>query len=54
MSELQKIEIAKKVVKIRCFEQALDGFFEKGIISGTYHRSIGQEATAVGLISNNI
>ena len=37
------------MLKIRSFEETLDNLFEKGIISGTYHRCIGQEATAVGV-----
>ena len=46
------LKLAKRVAKIRYFEESLDGLFEKGIISGTYHRCIGQEATAVGVTFN--
>ena len=41
-------EIALELLKIRCFEESLDDLFEKGEIFGTYHRCIGQEATAIG------
>ena len=41
-------EIAIQLLKIRYFEESLDGLFEKGEIFGTYHRCIGQEATAIG------
>jgi TPP-dependent pyruvate/acetoin dehydrogenase alpha subunit len=44
-------ETALIIQKIRFFEEALDDLFEKGVISGTYHRCIGQEATAVGICS---
>lgn len=42
-------EIAGLLVKIRLFEESLDELFKKGVIHGTYHRCIGQEATAVGI-----
>jgi len=41
-------EIAIQLLKIRYFEESLNGLFEKGEIFGTYHRCIGQEATAIG------
>ena len=44
-------ETALMIQKIRFFEEALDDLFENGVISGTYHRCIGQEATAVGICS---
>ena len=43
-----KEEIVIQLLKIRYFEESLDGLFEKGEIFGTYHRCIGQEATAIG------
>lgn len=42
-------ETAKLLIRIRRFEEALDPLFEQGVISGTFHRCIGQEATAVGV-----
>ena len=47
---LKKLE--KKLYKIRFFEETLDKLFEKQIIYGTFHRCIGQEATAIGICSN--
>lgn len=41
--------VIKRLLKIRFFEESLDLLFSKGIIFGTYHRCIGQEATAVGV-----
>ena len=49
---LVSLELAKRVAKIRYFEESLDTLFEKGIIFGTYHRCIGQEASAVGITFN--
>lgn len=41
------IKIIEKIFKIRIFEESLDKLFSEGKIFGTYHRCIGQEATAV-------
>ena len=43
----EKDLLASKVLNIRYFEESLDSLFERGKIFGTYHRCIGQEATAV-------
>ena len=48
---LKKEEIAFKLLNIRHFEESLDKLFSKRKIYGTYHRCIGQEATAVGFTS---
>ena len=45
-------DLIKLLIKIRIFEESLDKLFEKGLIFGTYHRCIGQEATAVGITTN--
>ncbi len=37
--------------EIRHFEQVVDGLFARGLVHGTMHLSIGQEASAVGSIS---
>ena len=42
--------LATKVLNIRYFEETLDKLFENRKIFGTYHRCIGQEATAVSLL----
>jgi TPP-dependent pyruvate/acetoin dehydrogenase alpha subunit len=39
--------LASKILNIRHFEESLDALFETRKIFGTYHRCIGQEATAV-------
>ncbi|MBA3430623.1 MAG: pyruvate dehydrogenase (acetyl-transferring) E1 component subunit alpha, partial [Actinobacteria bacterium] len=36
---------------IRRFEEAVDDMFARGLLHGTMHLSIGQEATAAGAIS---
>lgn len=46
---LKKENIALKLLNIRHFEESLDKLFSERKIHGTYHRCIGQEATAVGL-----
>lgn len=43
----KNIKIIEKIFKIRYFEESLDKLFSEGKIFGTFHRCIGQEATAV-------
>ena len=43
----KRISISKELLKIRFFEETLDKLFENQKIFGTYHRCIGQEATAI-------
>ncbi len=43
----EKDLLASKILNIRYFEESLDKLFENRKIFGTYHRCIGQEATAV-------
>ena len=43
-----------QMVLIRKFEEKLFDLFSAGELSGTIHTSIGQEAAAVGVISNLI
>ena len=42
--DFKKVE---KIFRIRNFEESLDKLFSEGKIFGTFHRCIGQEATAV-------
>jgi TPP-dependent pyruvate/acetoin dehydrogenase alpha subunit len=42
-------DAAYLILKIRRFEESLDSLFENGVIHGTFHRCIGQEATAVAV-----
>ncbi len=37
--------------RIRVFEEAVDELFARGLMHGTMHLSIGQEASAVGGVS---
>lgn len=39
----------RRMLRIRCFEEAIERLFEEGRIGGTAHPSIGQEASAVGM-----
>lgn len=43
----QKKKIAENLLKIRFFEEKLDFLFQNQKIFGTFHRCIGQEATAI-------
>ena len=40
----------RQMRRIRCFEEAVDRLFQQGLIWGTFHLYIGQEASAVGAI----
>jgi acetoin:2,6-dichlorophenolindophenol oxidoreductase subunit alpha len=42
----------RRMAFIRCFEQTLLDLFEEGILNGTTHCCIGQEADAVGVIDH--
>ena len=43
-----KLELHKMMMLIRLFEEALEEMFSRGLLHGTMHLSIGQEATATG------
>ena len=45
-------ELYKKMVMIRFFEEGVIKLFEQGKLFGTTHAYIGQEANAVGVITN--
>ncbi|MDZ7838369.1 MAG: thiamine pyrophosphate-dependent enzyme [Actinomycetota bacterium] len=47
----KKIEMLKKMHQIRRFEQQTEQFIIRGMIHGTCHLYVGEEATAVGAIS---
>ncbi|HUV73963.1 MAG TPA: thiamine pyrophosphate-dependent dehydrogenase E1 component subunit alpha [Anaerolineae bacterium] len=40
----------KKMYEIRFFEETVDDLFARGLVHGTMHLSVGQEASAVGSI----
>lgn len=46
-----KIDMLKKMYQVRHFEQQTEQFIIRGMIHGTCHLCIGQEATAIGAIS---
>lgn len=41
----------ESMLAIRAFEEAVDGLFARGLMHGTMHLSIGQEASATGVCS---
>ena len=45
------IDMLGKMYTIRFFEETVDDLFARGLVHGTMHLSIGQEASAVGSIS---
>ena len=44
----RKLELFRMMLLIRLFEESLEEMFSRGILHGTMHLSIGQEATATG------
>ncbi len=47
----QLLELYRKMVLIRHFEERVEDLFREGVIQGTTHPAIGQEAVAVGVCS---
>jgi len=45
------VNMLSKMYKIRFFEETVDELFARGLVHGTMHLSIGQEASAVGSVS---
>ncbi len=45
------VNMLSEMYKIRFFEETVDELFARGLVHGTMHLSIGQEASAVGSIS---
>ena len=43
-----QLELHRMMMLIRLFEEALEEMFSRGLLHGTMHLSIGQEATAAG------
>ncbi len=46
------VEIYRDMLKVRFFEKKIDWMFSRGLLGGTSHLCIGQEAVAVGVIDN--
>ncbi|MGH2316318.1 thiamine pyrophosphate-dependent dehydrogenase E1 component subunit alpha [Planococcus sp. SE5232] len=51
VKETELRDLYKQMWLIRFFEEKVDEFFAKGMIHGTTHLSVGQEASAVGSIA---
>jgi TPP-dependent pyruvate/acetoin dehydrogenase alpha subunit len=47
----KRIEMLKKMMLIRAFEERAAEYFTRGIIRGSLHTTVGQEAVAVGVCS---
>jgi len=45
------VDMLSEMHKIRIFEETVDDLYARGLVHGTMHLSIGQEASAVGSIS---
>lgn len=52
LSEKNLLLFFQKMLLIRAFEINLENLFAKGLIHGTCHPSVGQEAVAVGVCTN--
>lgn len=52
LSAEELVEMYDTMLTIRAFEEKVAYFFSRGMIHGTTHLYIGEEATAVGVISN--
>lgn len=51
LSKARLLDMYNKMLLTRFFEEQVDAFFAKGMIHGTTHLSIGQEAFAIGATS---
>lgn len=51
MKNDKKIELLTKMIRVRCFEEAVIEKKEKNLIMGPVHTTVGQEATDVGVCS---
>jgi len=49
---MNRIDLYKQMLLIRCFEERLFELFEEGELDGTIHTSLGQEAIAVGCLNH--
>jgi TPP-dependent pyruvate/acetoin dehydrogenase alpha subunit len=50
--KLDSTELYRSLYRIRCFEQTVLDNFPRGVFFGTTHTYLGQEADAVGVLSN--
>jgi pyruvate dehydrogenase E1 component alpha subunit len=49
LDSTKRIEMLKKMMLIRAFEERAAEYFTRGVIRGSLHTSVGQEAVAVGV-----
>src|SRR3990172_6186172 len=49
LSEGRLLDLYRRMLLIRKFEEMADRLFEQGLVKGTVHTSIGQEAVSVGV-----
>jgi TPP-dependent pyruvate/acetoin dehydrogenase alpha subunit len=49
---MDKLRLYEKMFIIRTFELLVEEYFARGLLRGTTHGSIGQEAVAVGVLNN--
>jgi len=52
MTSIPYKQLFEKITLIRCFEERLLELFSEGMVSGTTHTYVGQEAIAVSVITN--
>jgi pyruvate dehydrogenase E1 component alpha subunit len=52
VNKASMIEMYRKVLEIRLFEQRVNDLFLEGVVPGTLHLYTGQEAVAVGVCAN--
>ena len=52
MATLDSSELYRGLYRIRCFEQTVLDNFPRGVFFGTTHTYLGQEADAIGVLSN--
>ncbi|MDB3917368.1 thiamine pyrophosphate-dependent dehydrogenase E1 component subunit alpha [bacterium] len=51
---MQEVQLHKSMLRIRRFEEIVLKMFDKGLLGGTTHTYIGQEANAIGILSHTI
>jgi len=51
LSQIEKLEIFKKMLTVRAFEEKAGELFQQNLIPGFIHLSIGEEASSVGTCS---
>ncbi|MBP1717681.1 MAG: pyruvate dehydrogenase, partial [Deltaproteobacteria bacterium] len=52
LSLQQELELFKKMVTIRLFEEKIQDLYARGLVPGLAHLYVGEEAVAVGVCAN--